>query len=159
VSMSPSISTAFPRAIVTSSSKSAVRAGRVLSGIAVAFLTLDAAMKLLQVPAAVEGTVQLGYPMSSLITIGLIQVACLAVYLVPRTAILGAVLWTGYLGGHCHPCARRQPALHAHPLSDLRRGAAVGRPLAARPASSRRLRGAQRLKICSGGSMHHHHWR
>ena len=99
MSMSPSISTAFPRPIVTSSSKSAVRAGRVLSGIAVAFLTLDAAMKLLQVPAAVEGTVQLGYPMSSLIAIGLIQVACLAVYLVPRTAILGAVLWTGYLGG------------------------------------------------------------
>ena len=99
MSMSPSISTAFPRPIVTSSSKFAVRGGRVLSGIAVAFLALDAAMKLLQVQAAVEGTVQLGYPASSLVIIGLIQVVCLAVYLVPRTAILGAVLWTGYLGG------------------------------------------------------------
>jgi DoxX-like family len=99
VSMSPAISTAFPRPIVTSSSKVAIRAGRVLSGIAVAFLTLDAAMKLLQVQAAVEGTIQLGYPASSLVVIGLIQVVCLAVYLVPRTAILGAVLWTGYLGG------------------------------------------------------------
>jgi hypothetical protein len=65
----------------------------------VLFLAFDAAMKLLQVPMAVEGTIQLGYPASSLLVIGLIQVVCLAVYLVPRTAILGAVLWTGYLGG------------------------------------------------------------
>src|SRR6186997_1443014 len=76
-----------------------VRTGRVLSGVAVLFLAFDAAMKLLQVPMAVEGTIQLGYPASSLLVIGLIQVVCLAVYLVPRTAILGAVLWTGYLGG------------------------------------------------------------
>lgn len=99
MSMSPSISAAFPRSIATSSSKLGVRTGRVLSGVAVLFLAFDAAMKLLQVPMAVEGTIQLGYPASSLLVIGLIQVVCLAVYLVPRTAILGAVLWTGYLGG------------------------------------------------------------
>ena len=116
MSMSPAISTAFPRPIVTSSSNVAVRSGRVLSGIAVAFLTLDAAMKLLQVRAAVEGTVQLGYPASSLVVIGLIQVVCLAVYLVPRTAILGAVLWTGYLGGAIATHVRVENPLFTHIL-------------------------------------------
>jgi len=74
-------------------------AARTLTGIAVSFLTVDAAMKLFRLPAAVAGTVELGYPPASLITIGLIQVACLIIYLIPRTSILGAVLWTGYLGG------------------------------------------------------------
>jgi hypothetical protein len=65
----------------------------------VLFLTVDAAMKILKVPAALDGTAQLGYPVGIVATLGLIQIACLIVYLVPRSAILGAVLWTGYLGG------------------------------------------------------------
>jgi hypothetical protein len=77
----------------------AVWAGRVLSGIAVLFLAMDAGMKLLQLPAAVEGTTQLGYPASVIVPIGIIQVVCLLLYLVPRTSVLGAILWTGYLGG------------------------------------------------------------
>jgi hypothetical protein len=56
-------------------------------------------MKLLQLPAAVQGTTQLGYPASVIVPIGIIQVVCLLLYVVPRTAVLGAVLWTGYLGG------------------------------------------------------------
>ncbi len=82
----------------TRSSK-ALWIGRILSGLAVLFLAFDAAMKLLALKPAVEGTMQLGYPASSLLVIGLIQAACLAVYLIPRTAVAGAVLWTGYLGG------------------------------------------------------------
>jgi len=73
--------------------------GRVLSGIAVLFLTVDAVMKLLQVAPAVEGTVQLGYPTHVIVPLGIVQVVCLALYLIPRTAVLGAILWTGYLGG------------------------------------------------------------
>ena len=74
-------------------------AGRVLTGIAVLFLTFDVTIKLVGAREAVDGTVQLGWAPHHLPILGLIQLACLVVYLVPRTAPLGAVLWTGYLGG------------------------------------------------------------
>lgn len=74
-------------------------AGRALSALAILFLTFDSAIKLLNLPVAVGPTVQLGYPASLVVTIGLIEAACLILYVVPRTAIFGAVLWTGYLGG------------------------------------------------------------
>jgi hypothetical protein len=77
----------------------AVWAGRILSGIAVLFLAFDAALKLSMQPLAVEGTTQLGYPEGVIFAIGMIQIVCLMVYLVPRTSVLGAILWTGYLGG------------------------------------------------------------
>ncbi len=80
-------------------SRKAVWAGRVLSGFAVLFLLFDATVKVLELPLAVEATTQLGYPASVLFALGFVQLACLAVYLVPRTSVLGAVLWTGYLGG------------------------------------------------------------
>ena len=73
--------------------------GRILSALGVLFLTFDAVMKVLKSAQAVEGTTQLGYPASVVVPLGLLQLVCLALYLVPRTAILGAVLWTGYLGG------------------------------------------------------------
>jgi hypothetical protein len=73
--------------------------GRFLSGLAVLFLLFDAGMKLLRVPQAVQGTIELGYPEQVIVPLGLIQLACLILYLVPRTAVLGAILWTGYLGG------------------------------------------------------------
>src|SRR5262249_21669655 len=73
--------------------------GRVLSGLAVVFLLFDATVKLLELPMAVEATTQLGYPASVVIPLGLIEVGCLIAYLVPRASVLGAILWTGYLGG------------------------------------------------------------
>jgi hypothetical protein len=73
--------------------------GRFLSGFAVLFLVFDITIKLLQGPAAQDATSALGIPMDMLVTISLIEIACLIVYLVPRTSILGAILWTGYLGG------------------------------------------------------------
>ena len=120
-----------------------VRTGRVLSGVAVLFLAFDAAMKLLQVPMAVEGTIQLGYPASSLLVIGLIQVVCLAVYLVPRTAILGAVLWTGYLGGAIATHLRVGNPLFTHmlfPITSRRcSGAVSGGATGVFAACSRRV--------------------
>jgi hypothetical protein len=73
--------------------------GRVLSGLAVLFLTFDATIKLLRLPMAMDGTTDLGYPAGVVLPLGIIQVVCLVLYLVPRTSVLGAVLWTGYLGG------------------------------------------------------------
>jgi hypothetical protein len=73
--------------------------GRILSGLVVAFLAFDLTIKLLQLPDAVKATAQFGFPDGTLLALGVIQLVCLILYLVPRTAILGAVLWTGYLGG------------------------------------------------------------
>lgn len=80
-------------------SKSALWTGRVLSGIAVLFLAFDASLKLFLASAAVEGTTQLGYQANVLFPLGVVQLICLILYLFPRTSVLGAVLWTGYLGG------------------------------------------------------------
>src|SRR5262249_3238331 len=80
-------------------SRRALWGGRTMSGFAVLFLLFDASVKVLQLPIAVEATTQLGYTTNVLFWLGLLELACLAVYLVPRTAVLGAVLWTGYLGG------------------------------------------------------------
>jgi hypothetical protein len=80
-------------------SKRARWTGRVLSGLAVAFLTFDAALKLLLVAPAVKGTEELGWPVSVIQPLGVIQALCLLAYLWPRSAVIGAVLWTGYLGG------------------------------------------------------------
>ena len=90
--------------------------GRTLSALAVLFLLFDATMKVLQLPAAVEGTVKLGYPPGVLLGLGIVQLACLAVYLVPRTSVLGAVLWTGYLGGAVATHVRVGDPLFSHVL-------------------------------------------
>jgi len=80
-------------------SRTALWSGRALSAFAILFLAFDAAMKVLQLTPAVEGTTQLGYPASVILPLGLVQLVCLALYVMPRTSVLGALLWTGYLGG------------------------------------------------------------
>jgi hypothetical protein len=97
-------------------SRAALWGGRVMSGIACLFLAFDASMKVLQVPEAVKGTVELGYPEGVLLWLGIVQVVCLVVYLVPRTAVLGAVLWTGYLGGAIATHVRLQHPWASHVL-------------------------------------------
>jgi hypothetical protein len=73
--------------------------GRILFALVTLFLAWDAAMKAFNTQMATDGTVRLGYPASTIQPIGFVQIVCLIVLLVPRTAILGAILWTGYLGG------------------------------------------------------------
>ena len=82
-----------------SSSKPMLWAGWIISALAVLFLIFDTVIKVLKLAPAVEATTQLGYPESLVITIGVIELVCLAVYVFPRTAVLGAILLTGYLGG------------------------------------------------------------
>jgi hypothetical protein len=74
-------------------------AGRVLSGIAVAFLLFDAAGKLARVEPVVKGTVELGYREESVAAIGVLLLIGVVLYVVPRTSILGGVYLTGFLGG------------------------------------------------------------
>jgi len=74
-------------------------AGGVLSGLSILFLLVDSGMKLAKARVSVEGTIELGYPESAVFVIGAILLICTALYAVPRTSVLGAVLLTGYLGG------------------------------------------------------------
>ncbi|MDQ3281763.1 MAG: DoxX family protein [Acidobacteriota bacterium] len=97
-------------------SRAALWTGRVLFTLSVLFLAFDAAMKILQPAAAVAGTTQLGYSANVLLPLGIIQVVCLALYLIPRTAVLGAILWTGYLGGAVATHVRIGNPLFSHIL-------------------------------------------
>lgn len=97
---SPSIATAeaFLPTTPTASRKS-LWTGRILSGLVAAFFLMDAVMKLFKPAFVVEATVQLGYPASCIVGLGVVLLLCTVLYLIPRTAVLGAVLLTGYLGG------------------------------------------------------------
>jgi hypothetical protein len=90
--------------------------GRLVTAFAVLFLTFDVAIKLAQLPIAVESTMQLGYPASAVPVIGAVEAVCLALYLWPATAVLGAVLWVGYLGGAIATHVRVGSPLFSHTL-------------------------------------------
>jgi len=74
-------------------------AGRILSFLPALFLLFDGVMKLIKPAFVVEATVRLGYSERVIFGLGVVLVACTLIYLIPRTAILGAILLTGYLGG------------------------------------------------------------
>lgn len=97
-------------------SKAALWTGRVLSTLAVLFLAFDCTIKLLQSPQAIEGTTQLGYPASVIFPLGIIQLICLVLYVIPQTSALGAILWTGYLGGAIATHVRLGNPLFTHVL-------------------------------------------
>ncbi|MCC6390748.1 MAG: DoxX family protein [Bryobacterales bacterium] len=73
--------------------------GRVLSGIAVAFLLFDALGKLMELPPVVAGTVKLGYPASSVFPLGVILLIGVVLYVFPQTSAAGAIFLAAYLGG------------------------------------------------------------
>ena len=81
------------------SNKTRLWAGRILSALPALFLLIDGIMKLVKPAIVVETTVKLGYPESVISGIGIVLLACTILYLIPRTAVLGAILLTGYLGG------------------------------------------------------------
>lgn len=90
--------------------------GLVLTGLSVLFLLFDAIGKLARPAAVVQGTTQLGWPAEVIVPLGIIQLVCLAFYLIPRTAFLGAILWTGYLGGAVATHVRLGNPLFSHIL-------------------------------------------
>ncbi len=80
-------------------SKKTLWAGRILSALPALFLLVDAIMKLVKPAPIVTATVALGYPESVILPLGIVLLICTVLYLIPRTAVLGAILLTGYLGG------------------------------------------------------------
>jgi hypothetical protein len=82
-----------------STSKGQLWAGRVLSALSIVFLLLDAAGKFAKPVQVVDAFARLGVPILLSTSIGMLLLACTILYAIPRTAVLGAVLLTGYLGG------------------------------------------------------------
>jgi len=81
------------------SSRRTLWAGRVISALPALFLLIDGIMKLVKPPVVVEATVKLGYSETVIVGLGIVLLACTIIYLIPRTAVLGAILLAGYLGG------------------------------------------------------------
>ena len=73
--------------------------GRIISGVVVLFMVFDGVTKMMSVPQVLEATVKLGIPTDIVTRIGMLLLVCTAVYAVPQTAVLGAILLTAYLGG------------------------------------------------------------
>ena len=80
-------------------SKGMLWAGRVVSTLPVLMLLLSAAMKFLQPPDAVKGFEHLGWPLELSQPLGIVELVCVLLYVIPQTSVLGAILLTGYLGG------------------------------------------------------------
>lgn len=73
--------------------------GAILTGLVVLFLAVDGTAKLFQPAPVVEASEKLGLSRDATLGIGVVLIACTAVYSIPRTAVLGAILLTAYLGG------------------------------------------------------------
>jgi hypothetical protein len=101
---------------MTTSPSKTIWIGRVLSALTILFLLFDAIVKLLQLQVAVEGTTQLGYPSGVVFGIGVVEIVCLALYVIPQTSVLGAILFTGYLGGAIATHVRIGSPLFTHAL-------------------------------------------
>ncbi len=74
-------------------------AGYIMSTLPVLMLLFSGVMKLVKPAPVVEGFAHLGYPESLALGLGIVELACAVVYVIPRTSVLGAILLTGYLGG------------------------------------------------------------
>ena len=85
--------------IQPSVSKGALWGGRIMSWLPALFLLVDGIMKLFKPAVVVEATVKLGYAEGVIVPLGIVLTVCTILYLIPRTAVLGAILLTGYLGG------------------------------------------------------------
>ena len=84
---------------IAPASKKMLWTGRIMSILVVLFLTFDAIVKLMRLPPDVEATARLGYPVSIVFPLGIVLLACVVLYAIPRTSFLGAILLTAYLGG------------------------------------------------------------
>jgi hypothetical protein len=80
-------------------SKKSLWAGRITTGLIVAFLLFDAVIHLMKPAPVVDAFAKLGFPIRLAVPLGLIELVCILLYVIPRSSILGAILLTGYLGG------------------------------------------------------------
>src|ERR1700755_3137074 len=93
-------------------------AGYVMSGLVIAFMVFDGGMKLVPLDIVIKSTVELGYPASPDLMrgLGVVALICTALYAWPRTAVLGAILLTAYMGGAVATHLRVGNPLFSHML-------------------------------------------
>jgi hypothetical protein len=106
-------------------SKAARWTGRVLSGLAAAFLLMDAVMKFVKPEPVIKGTVDLGFSENVIVPLGVTLLVSTLLYVFPRTAVLGAILLTGYLGGAVCTHVRVANPLFTHVLFPTYLGALI----------------------------------
>ena len=98
------------------SSKKMKMAGWVLSVLAILLLLVDGFAKLIKPEPVIQATLQLGYPVNTITTIGILAIICAIIYAIPRSAFLGAILLTGFLGGAIATHFRLNNPLFSHTL-------------------------------------------
>lgn len=102
------------------------KSGWIISGLVTAFLLLDSVMKLLAVPQVLSTSAELGFPGAPMARgLGILLLACTLLYITPRTALLGAVLVTGYLGGAVATHLRLGNPVFSHTLFGVYVGIAM----------------------------------
>ena len=120
------------------------KAGIVISGLVAAFLAFDAAGKLAAVPQVKEGTQALGFPAGQALIMGIVLTVCVVVYVIPRTAVLGALGITAYLGGAVTANMRVESPLLTHTLFAVYLGVLMWAGLAMRRPELLRVVGLRR---------------
>ena len=91
-------------------------AGRIISGLVVAFLLFDGAIKLVPLDVVITTSQELGIPTQLARTLGVLTLTCTLLYAFPRTAVLGAILLTGYIGGAIYVHVRAGSPMFSHTL-------------------------------------------
>jgi hypothetical protein len=116
------------------------RAGWVMSGLVIAFLLMDATMKLLALPVVLQAQAELGFQGEGMARgLGVILLVCTVLYAVPQTAVLGAIMLTGYLGGAVAVKLRVGDPLFTHILFGVYVGILVWGGLYLREARLRQI--------------------
>ena len=100
-------------------SKARLWTGRILSALPALFLLMDGIMKVMKPDFVVKATVELGYPEDVIFGLGIVVLICVILYIIPNTAVLGAILLTGYLGGAVASHLRHGDPLFSHVLSPV----------------------------------------
>ena len=130
---------AHPVTSAASPSTTAQWAGRIISGLLVLFLIFDAAIKVVPLDVVTQTMTQLGYPANLSQGLGVLTLICTALYIIPRTSVLGAILLTGYLGGAIATHLRVGSPVFSHLLFGVYLGLMVWGGLLLRDARLRSL--------------------
>lgn len=113
--------------------------GWAMSGLAIAFLALDGGLKALAVPQVVQASGEIGFSADLVPVLGIVLLTCTALYAAPQTALLGAILVTGFLGGAVSVHVRQHAPLFSHVLFGVYVGLLVWGGLYLRDARLRAL--------------------
>jgi len=124
---------------LAATSRGKLWAGRIVGGLPALFLLLDGVGKLVKPAPVVKATEKLGYPSSVIVPLGVVLLVCTVLYIVPRTAMLGAILLTGYLGGAVATHVRVSDPLFSHALFPVYLGIMLWLGLYLRDARIRQL--------------------